>query len=429
METLNRSTPPEFKTVESINIIQPHETRFRNGIPVHIINADIQDIVEINFIFNSGHWYQSAPLIASTASGLINEGTHQHTSAELAELMDYYGSFFQQSTNQHTSELVLYSLGKYLPQTIELVEEMIKSPVYPQEKFDIVVTNRKQGFVIDQEKVESKARKKLMQSLFGDRHPYGISAELEDFDRLTVEQVREFHQLYYTSKNCTIVLAGRITDETVELVEKHFGLEHWNVNEMERPEVEAIEQPSEQKKVFIEKTDALQSAIRIGKKMVNRNHPDYPGLYVLNTILGGYFGSRLMNNVREEKGYTYGIDSVLISQLEAGYMVIISEVGADVCSLALKEIYAEIERLKHELVPLEELETVKNVLLGEMLREFDGPFSLSAKLKTSLLYSSDFSYYTEFIQSIRNIQPEQLLELANKYYKIDEFFEVVAGRM
>jgi len=429
MNSLNRTTPPEFKTVESINIIQPRETKFKNGIPVHIINADIQDIVEINFVFNAGHWYQPAPLIASTASSLINEGTKSRTSAELAELIDYYGAFFQQSSNQHTSELILYSLGKYVEQTVELVEDMIKNPIYPQDKFDISITNRRQGFVVDQEKVESKARKKLMEALFGKHHPYGVSADLEDFDRITVEQVRNYHRRFYNSKNCTIVLAGKVSDETFALVEKHFGLEDWNVNDQDAPVIEQEIQASEQKKIFIEKADAVQSAIRIGKMMVNRNHEDYPGIYVLNTILGGYFGSRLMNNVREDKGYTYGIDSVIVSQREAGYMVIVSEVGADVCKLALNEIYAEIEKLKHELVGEEELETVKNVLLGEMLREFDGPFSLSSKLKTSLLYASDFTYYTNFIKAIKDVQPEQLRALANKYYELSDFYEVVAGRM
>ena len=179
--------------------------------------------------------------------------------------------------------------------------------------------------------------------------------------------------------------------------------------------------------MFVLKKDAVQSSIRIGRPLFNKTHKDFAGIMLLNLVLGGYFGSRLMQNIREDKGYTYGINSLLLSHLKSGHFAIITEVGTDVCEAAISEIYKEINRLRVELVPEEELNLVKNFFSGEMLRSFDSPFALSESLRGNLPFGFDNSYYESFLQKIQETSSQEIMELANTYLKEDDLYEVVVG--
>ena len=179
---------------------------------------------------------------------------------------------------------------------------------------------------------------------------------------------------------------------------------------------------------YIEKGDALQSAIRLGKVAINRSHADFPGMQVLNTILGGYFGSRLMANIREDKGYTYGIGSALVSMKNAGYFFIASEVGADVCGSALDEIYKEINILKQDAVSTEELSLVRNYMLGSMLGSLENAMSHADKFKNIYFSGLGYDYYQNYIRTVKTINPEDLLGLASKYFNTDAFETVIVGK-
>jgi zinc protease len=161
--------------------------------------------------------------------------------------------------------------------------------------------------------------------------------------------------------------------------------------------------------------------------MITRSHPDYPGMAVLNTLLGGYFGSRLMSNIREDKGYTYGIGSAMVSLREAGYFFISTEVGADVTTAALDEIYKEVKRLQDEPAGEDELSTVRNYLSGTFLKSIDGPFALIDRFKTLTLSGLGYDYYDRYLQTVQSISPAQLQELALRYFNRNDFMELVVG--
>jgi predicted Zn-dependent peptidase len=182
-----------------------------------------------------------------------------------------------------------------------------------------------------------------------------------------------------------------------------------------------------EKSVFLHKEGALQSAIRIGRRIITRSHPDYPGLSVLNTLLGGYFGSRLMSNIREDKGYTYGIGSAVVSLSAAGYFFISTEVGADVTSAALDEIYKEVELLRREAVDQEELAMVRNYMMGSFLKGIDGPFALIDRFKTIHLSGLDYDYFDRYLRTLESIGPEELKDLAVRYFDRNDLCELVVG--
>jgi zinc protease len=425
--TLDRKIAPQFKTIDKINIEHAVEHTLDNGIKVYTVDSGSQELTKLEFIFKAGMYYQSHPLLASAANNLLETGTKNYTANELSDNIDFFGSFFECAVDQDYATLALFSLNKYLDKSLHYVEDIIKNPTFPKDEFDIYISNKKQKHLVNSEKVNVLARRRFTELVFGENHPYGITVKDDDFDKITLESVIEFYKTFYHSGNCTIIASGKLSHDLIETLNRFFGKESWG-------HVQAIPVPvlsvntTLQKKHFIEKEDAIQSAVRVGRMMFNKLNPDYFKFQVLNTILGGYFGSRLMANIREDKGYTYGIGSGLASLVNAGYFYISTEVGTDVTEKTLTEIYKEIKLLREELVDEEELETVRNYVLGQFLRSVDGPYSLADKFKAIWEYGLDYDYFENYFNAVKTITPEEIKALANKYLQEEDLIELVVGK-
>lgn len=425
--TLNRKQAPDFKTIDKIDVQRVTEHTLKNGIKVFTLNNGSQELTKIEFLFKAGMFYQPKPLIASAANNLLETGTKSYTANQISDGIDFYGSFFECSVDQDYSSLALFSLNKYLDNSLKFVEEIIKYPTFPKEEFDIYISNKKQKHLVNSQKVNVLARRRFSELIFGEKHPYGIDVKTEDFEKLSVNEVKDFYSHFYHSANCTIIASGKLPDNLIDVLNNYFGSSAWgNANIITEPKAEVS--TTKDNKHFVEKADAIQSAIRVGRIMFNKKHEDYFKFQVLNTILGGYFGSRLMANIREDKGYTYGIGSGLSSLVNAGYFFISTEVGADVTNDALKEIYAEIKLLREELVGEEELETVRNYVLGQFLRSVDGAYALADKFKAIWEFGLGYDYFDRYFDAVKSVTPQELKDLANKYLQEKDLIELVVGK-
>lgn len=424
---INRTIPPEFNAIEEITLIHAKPHVLPNGLSIYQISKPDQDLVRIEFIFKNTGWDANRPLQSSAANAMLNDGTSELTSAQIAEKIDYYGAFLQTEHTLDYSSISLYTLNKHLAATLPVVQAILSDSVFPETELGIYAHNQKQKLGVSLQKNDIIARRMFNHALFGDTL-YGYMVKPEDYDRLTRGDVLDYYKLAYQPANCTIVVSGRVTDHTLKLLDDTAGA--WTRSNDGTAVANQFTFTDNTGNVhFWEKKDALQSAIRMGRVTINRKHPDFPGLQVLNTVLGGYFGSRLMANIREDKGYTYGIGSAVISLENAGYLFIASEVGADVCKAALAEIEKEISILKNEPVPAEELALVKNYLLGSLLGSLENAFSHADKFKNIHFYGLGYEYYNRYMQTIKSITPEQLLELAQNYLDTEIFQKVIAGRM
>ena len=304
---------------------------------------------------------------------------------------------------------------------------MIKDATFPQEELDIHLQNKKQKFHVNNQKVANVARKRFVELLFGEKHPYGINVKEMDFDVINRELLKKFYLNYYRANSCKIILAGKVSEDVYTLLDEHFGGNDWlATNSLEVKPIEITSAMEREQLIY--KDDALQSAIRIGKVLFNKTHPDYQSLLVLNTIFGGYFGSRLMSNIREDKGYTYGIGSGIASLKHSGYFFISTEVGVEVSKKAIDEIYMELKRIQTELVHEEELELVKNYMLGTFLRSVDGPFALAERFKGIMEYDLGYDYFDRYIATIKSISASKLKELAAIYLDKDSMIELIVGK-
>ncbi|KQM76880.1 peptidase M16 [Pedobacter sp. Leaf216] len=421
---LNRQQAPDFKQVSTINFIQPSKKELDNGVPVFTIYSGEQDLVRIEFIFENVNWKLEKPLQAIAVSSLINNGTNKLSAKQIAEQIDFYGAFFQTEYVQDQSTVTLYTLNKHLHSVLPLVKDVLSESQFPQQELDIYIQNQKQKLQVNLKKNDVLSRKEFANALFGDT-AYGVNINADHYDALKRDDLVDYFKAAYAPNNCTIVISGKFDDGSFNLLNDTFGKD-WEKSNAVKNSFSFT--TTEKQFVYTEKPDALQSAIRIGQLAINRKHEDFSGLQILNTVLGGYFGSRLMNNIREDKGYTYGIGSGISSLQQAGYLFIATEVGADVCSAALTEIYKEIDILKNEPVGEEELNLVRNYMLGSMLGSLENVFSHADKFKNIYFSGLNYDYYTNYIEKVKTVTAEELLALANKYLITDQFTEVVIGK-
>lgn len=397
-----------------------------NGIPVHIISGGTQEVMRIELVFRAGSWYQPAKSVATTTNFLIPNGTASRSADEISEYFDFYGSYLETNTGKDNAYLTLYTLNKHYKNTLPLLAEVLMDAVFPEQEVEIYKKNKHQSLAVNMQKVKYLARTHFNEQLFGSNHPYGKRLLFEDIDRLEQSQFQQFHRQFYRPENCMIFVSGVIHDELEQDLEKYLGPFRGNGTIL--PFVPSYHSASSKdRKQLISKPDVTQSAVRIGMPTINRTHPDYQGLFVLNTVLGGYFGSRLMTNIREDKGYTYGINSMLASLQHSGAWMIASEVGAGVREKAVKEIYKEIRKLRRIPVSADELDLVKNYLLGALMRSMDGPFAVAERLRSAIEYGQNKDYYLQYANTIRQITAERLHQLANQYFDEKTFFETVAG--
>ncbi len=422
---LNRTVTPAYKQVDDINFISPAQKSLSNGIKVYNFNAGQKELVRIEFIFNNVNWDQTKPLQAVTVNSLINNGTKTLSAKEIAEQVDYYGAFLQSDYGADHITITLYSLSKYLSSVLPIVKAILTESTFPQQELDIFIQNQKQKLQVNLQKNDFLARKTFAHAVFGDT-AYGSDINMADYDALKREDLFNYFEAAFKPENCVIISAGKFDEKEFVLLDKYFG-RSWD-NHSPTTLNRFSYTPGNGNKIFIPKPDAVQSAIRMGKLAINRSHPDFASFQVLNTLLGGYFGSRLMANIREDKGYTYGIGSGVASLKHAGYFFIATEVGADVCENALTEIYKEIEILRSDRASDEELDLVRNYMLGSLLGSLENIFSHADKFKNLYFSNLTYDYYRSYIHTVKNITAEQLQQIAQQYLDPSTFTEVVVGK-
>lgn len=425
---LHRDKAPDFQTIKNFSIENPECFLAHNGIPIYLLPIQDQEIVKIDFIFKAGDYAAKSALVPLSTLAMLQEGSLSQPGEEIAERLDFLGSYIYNNVTKDDATISVCCLEKHLAETMNIVTNFIIDPTFPEDKFQTHIRKREERYKIDIERVEVLSQKKLANVLYGEKHPYGRSAVLEDFCKLSHDDLIKFHSLNYVAENCKIIVCGNPKSQEVKNLIKTLqenGIKSLN-KKFQTTNYKQIS--NEQKQFRIAKEQAVQSSINIGKIMVNRSHKDFVPLQVLNTIFGGYFGSRLMSNVREDKGFTYGIGSGIISYEHSGYFIITTRVGKDVVEPALEAIYEEMRRIRKELVSQDELEMVKTYMLSTLVRNFDGAIATSEMLKNILEYNLDFKqYYHQYWKIIQSIQPKDIQQLANDYLNEDSMYEIVVG--
>ncbi len=423
---MNRKTTPPIKdAIEYKLALKPYEHySLDNGIPVYSIEAGAQDVLQIELVFYAGNFFEEKKGIAAATNFLLKNGTTNRTALEINEAFEYYGAYCNRACYNETAVITLHSLTRHLDKLFPVLQDMLTNSIFPDKELDIYLQNSRQRLKVNLQKAEFIAGRLIDSYLFGEKHPYGVYTNLEDLDQLNIEEIKKFYQHYYLTGQVVIFVAGKVPSDLPEMLNGFFGKLTVGKQGNLIPDRRAT--PATEKKYRIQNdTEAVQGAIRIASNFPNRHHPDFKKAIILNNVFGGFFGSRLMSNIREEKGYTYGIHSYLQNHMQQSAWMISTEAGKDVCEPTIEEIHKEMKRLREELIGEEELLLVRNFMIGGLLGDLDGPFQIIAKWKNIILNNLDESYFYDSIHEIKTISAVELQEIANKYLHPEKFYELV----
>jgi len=423
---LDRTTAPQIKDAVDfkLQLKQSEQFTLDNGIPIYSINAGAQDVTLVELVFYAGNWHEDQNIVAGTTNFLLKNGTTKRSAFEINEHFEYYGAYLNRNCFNETANITLHCLNKHLKDVLSVVSELITESIFSEEELAIYKQNQIQRLKVSLQKCDFIANRLIDEHLFGFSHPYGRYTSIQDFEAITREQVVAFYNNYYQNGKCIIFVAGNLPADIFQQLNAVFG--QLPLNKQSLPEKNFAVSPSlEKKQRIINDANGVQGAVRMARSFPNRHHPDFIKAQVLNNLFGGFFGSRLMSNIREDKGYTYGIHSYFENHVQESAWMISTEAGRDVCEATINEVYKEMEILKKELVDEEELLLVRNYMIGSILGDLDGPFQIINRWKNYVLNGLDDSYFYNSINSIKTVSAEEIQQLAQKYFVKDDFFELV----
>lgn len=392
------------------------------GELLHVLNTDTSSLIQLEIRFKAGSWHQDFPFQALITGKMLSEGTKNHTANALAETIDFYGGYYAIGVDKDSSTSQFVFPKIYMEKILPIISEMLFESIFPDKEFDIVRDNLVHQIKMDDQRGDVIANKKLFSVLFGENHPYGRVGLPEQVNEINKEMVIDFYQKNYLSQLSEIFIAGDINEMDIRLIGQYLSpiRDIKEINPIEH-KIESTIQPE----IVIHREQSTQASIRIGKLMFNQLHPDYIPLHVASCVLGGYFGSRLMSNLREDKGFTYGVGSYLISYQHSGFFGISTEVGLEHCDAAISEIYKELQLLHQNTIQEEELNRVKNYLIGNYLKSFDGSFNIMGQYTSIISKGLDASYPQHYLDIVKSINASDIKSMINKYLRAEDLTRIV----
>lgn len=415
---------PLIHDIKKLKLPEIKKYELSNGIPVYEYNAGVQDVFKLELSFRSGRPYEAQKMAAKCCAIMIREGTEHRTAAEIAEYVDYYGASLKITSNLDHIKIIVFSMSIYVEEILVLLHDLLNAAIFPEEEFNLYKSKFEQNLKVDLTKNDFLAYRKITEALYGEDHPYGYNSTTSHLSPLTTDDLKAHYDQLVVPARCTAFLSGRIQDKVRKSVDKYLG--SW----VKAEEKAVLNMPSgipERGSYHFNSAQEHQTAIRYGNRLFGRLHEDHPLASLTSTILGGFFGSRLMQNLREDKGYTYNIYATLDTLVHDGYFYISTEVGNEVVEDSIKQIKKELHNLIEIPIPLDELKVVKNYLMGNYLGLLDGPFNVSRLMNTLITQGATLHDFERHVALILDATPIQIQQIAEKYFSPDLLTEVIVG--
>lgn len=425
MQGLDRTKVPSIRNLDSIRIPEYKEYTLSNGLPVYALNIGTQDVIKLELVFRAGRTVEHKKVVSRATQDMLKEGTKSYKNFEISEKVDFYGTYIGTQFNLDANTIGFHCLKKYFKDILPYLSSILFEPVFPEEELQAWKHNARQKLAVDLERSDVLAYRKLTEQIFGSEHPYGYNSTVDLFNQLSREDLIRHHKEQYIKENCQIFITGNVDDSCIQLLESFFSsaMPSGNRLDVSFPEIDL-----EPQKLIVPAPSDVQTSVRLGYRLFNKGHKDYNGLYVLNNLFGGYFGSRLMMNIREEKGLTYNIYSSIDSFMHDGYFYIGSETSSENVEELIDEIFKEMDILKTELVPEDELLMLRNYIIGNMMTMVDGAFNAGEVLRSYLADGLSFDLFGELLEKVKTISAEELRELARTYFDQERLHQIIVGK-
>ncbi|PPK88592.1 putative Zn-dependent peptidase [Neolewinella xylanilytica] len=379
----------------------------------------------VEMIWRAGRPYEAQRFVSDATNGLLVEGTLRRSASELEATFEQYGTSLETPDDYDTASLSLATITKHAHHLLPVMTEVMAQPAFSEPELKRFKKRSRQQLREDMEDADWLAYRTLSEAAFGADNPYGYGGTKADYEALTVAAVRDHYERYYGARNATLRVVGQLSDEVERLLEKTFGQLRPGPA-ISAPDYRIHTAPPSL--LQIHRPRAQQTMIRRGRRGFRIDDADYPGIAVLETILGGYYGSRLMRNIREEKGYTYGIDSELDTYRFDGTFGISADVANENLEEVRREILVEMDKLRQHLVPDAELDMVRAYLLGGLVQDLDGPLAVSSRYRSAIIKEYDpVDHLRRLDETIRTISASEIRDLAQRHLRPELDWEVCVG--
>lgn len=423
---IDRTRRPPIHNFEDVHLDFPKSDILSCGTPLWVINGGTEEVNRISVYVNGGTINESRPLQSLFTAMMAFEGSQLFTSSQIAEKLDYCGAWKTTQNYDDICEMSVSSVNEYFSEVLPILADALANPTFPAEEFELCKARYASAYATMRERVKYLAAIELRKLYYGKNHPLVANITPEQIMQLTTDDLKSFYNEHYSPGNCRIIISGKIEDCMANQVRDMMT--SWQTQEPIQDDTSALDyNPSDPTMSVIDKPGAVQSAIAIAIRSVGRKHPDYLSLRVLCMVLGGYFGSRLMSNIREDKGYTYGINAFLAGRLEDGYIGISTECDIKYTWAVIEEIKREIKHLCEECMSENELNNVRQYMLSEQVKTLDTPFNVASYVASTFLYGVYPEYFNKQIETIINITPERLNEVAQKYLNVNQMLIAIAS--
>lgn len=426
-QPLDRTIAPQAFDLEDFPLVRPQTFVLPNGIQLRLINAGVQPTVNVQLNFNTGRLAGKQRAVSYLTNKMLAEGTKNRSAASLMAVIDQMGAFLELSAGLDHSEVEFYCLHKHLRPMLGLVQEILAASVFPERQLEKLKNVTAQGIRINLEKTATVATNLFRERIFGAEHPYGSIITEQLLLDSSQEEVERFYEQYYAGKPFEIIAAGQFKPDDVQLFAETLGA--LPVSSITAPDLGGYAPDNKPVILYQPKENAVQSSIRIGKTIAleqGKNSRDYLILSLLIEALGGYFGSRLMQNIREEKGLTYGIYANLVTLQQSSYLVIGADVKKDVRELAISEIHKEVASMIEQPIDADELDLVRNYMQGSFIGSLNTAFTIANRYKGIYHHGLPEDFYHHYVSSLNKITTDDLLQAAENYLK-DGFSVISAG--
>lgn len=418
---LDRTLEPPVGKVSFDGLPKVNKQILGNHIPLIWLNAGDQPVVKIQIVLQAGIWYEQKKAVSWLCAKMLTEGTRSKSSNDISAGFESLGAFLEINPGFDDVSISVYGLKRNFEQVINLLSEILNESIFPEQEFETLRSNRRDQVLLNDNKNSLFASKKLREAIFGPIFPYGQGLAPEDVDRVGLEEVKAYYAttLFNQPK---IFVAGSIDDKLIKTLEHKLSMPLVNV-----PTQDTNHFASNNRHIYVEREASMQSSIRMAWLIPDRSHKDYFKYEITNALLGGYFGSRLMKNIREEKGYTYGIHAYPVHLKQSSFGMIAGDVIAKHTEDTFNEINFEIDRLLNEPIPADELETLTNYLAGSFLSSINTPFQLMSKFKIIEESGLDEIFFQRYFEELKSIGQAEIKAIIDLYFKPKEAFTTIVG--
>lgn len=421
---LDRTTPPPFHNTENIHLNPQKEFRLDNGIPFFCFENPQLDLIHLVIKIKAGALYEPQKRISNFCYNLLKESHPKKKGEAFEAYLDYYGTALNITAGINEITVKIQFPKNNAEAIIPEIAKLFVAPKYRKENLERYRAKNIKDWEYNARKVDFRASQFMFHHFFGKDFVFGKILEKSDFEAINLQQLEDYRRRSCCAENIRMFLAGNVDDALVGLIFTHFSqIQHGERTAALRYD-NATYHPDRIHETW---SDALQTAFVLCQPSPTFKDADIHRFRILNTLFCNYFGSRLMQNLRERNGYTYGIGGSPFYFDGGAVLSIDCEVNNKNAEAAIQACFDEMKRLQQEMVSDEELEIVRNYLFGSALRSIDG----TVQYMQSYISWNDFGCneerFYDYFETIKTISADDIHELANRYLREENFTVITVG--